>query len=170
MEDLEVEPLLDDNWIQEFEEKDKLYNHFYKEDVHSIHLTMLYVNSDRELQQIKQETRLLSVPNRLTYEELCKIIKDHAHSYSLHSIVKYNFDIEPDHLKLYLSDTWKQTSSDPYLTVLSHIDTLHFQKTIAMFQDMNELIFLFYKKENKDRTHSHKRHVHLIHKKTIKKR
>ena len=164
---------LDDRWIKEFEETDQLYKDFYKDNVQYIPLTILYVNESKEIQHIKQETFLLSKYNQMTYEEIRKVCQEHSvhhhKTYSLHSILKYNFDLEPDDLKLYLSNpSWREEN---YLTQITHLDTIHFQKTICMFQDTNELILIFFEKHHDTLKHhgTHK-HLRMAHKKTKKQR
>ena len=38
---------LDDEWIVHFEKTDKLYEHFYKDDVYYINVRVIYINRER---------------------------------------------------------------------------------------------------------------------------
>ena len=66
---------LNDDWINEFEKTDKLYQDFYKDDLYYINLKYVYINSNNEIEKINQETFLLSGSNKLTREEMLKILK-----------------------------------------------------------------------------------------------
>jgi hypothetical protein len=73
-------------------------------------------------------------------------------------------------MKHFLNDTEKF----PFLKVIKNIDAITFEKSINMFQDLNDLILVFFEKitDNKIRTNSTKK-VFLHHlsnkKKTIRK-
>ena len=66
---------------------------------------------------------------------------------------------------------------DKFLTTIQNIDTITFEKTINMFQDLNSLIFIFHEKSkdnqktssnNNNTKRIYLRSLHL--KKTLKKR
>ncbi len=166
--------ILDDEWIKEFDETDKLYKDFYKDDLFHVNLTMIYLNQENEIEKIKQEPFLLTNKNTLSYEEFFGLLKtnsiDNNKMYSILSIIKYNFDIEADELNTYLSSQYETGAN--YLSIIKNIDTVHFQKTINMFQDLNEIIFIYHEKtksksktfakanENIDKNnHSHSKRV-----------
>ena len=44
---------LDDEWINEFNKIDKLYEDFYKDDLYYINLRVIYVNRENEIDKIK---------------------------------------------------------------------------------------------------------------------
>jgi hypothetical protein len=169
---------LDDEWISEFEKTDKLYQDFYKEDLYYINLSVIYVNRDNEIDKIKQETLLLSIKNVISHEEILGILKknsiDNERRYSLLSILKYNIALEPDDVKNYLLDK----NSRNYLSLIKNIDIITFEKSIAMFQDLNDIILIFYEKSNelvnKDKnTNNNTKKIYLqtssSNKKTLKK-
>ena len=43
---------LTDEWINNFEETDKLYQDFYKDDLYYIHLKFIYINRENEIDKI----------------------------------------------------------------------------------------------------------------------
>ena len=61
---------LDDDWIHTFENSDKLYKDFYKDNLYYINLKVLYINRDNEIDKIKQESLLMSKPNTILYNEI----------------------------------------------------------------------------------------------------
>ena len=135
---------LDDEWINNFENTDKLYEDFYKDDLYYINLIVIYVNRDSEIDKIKRESFLLKEKNLISREEILEILKknslDNERRYTLLSILRYNINLEPDDVKNYL----KNSIDQEYLSVIKNIDTIVFDKSINMFQDLNDLIFLFY--------------------------
>ena len=48
---------LNDDWIQKFENTDKLYQDFYKDDLCYINLKFIYINKHNNIQKIKHETQ-----------------------------------------------------------------------------------------------------------------
>ena len=85
---------LNDEWINNFEKTDRLYQDFYKDDVYYVNLKFVYVNRENEIEKINQESFLMSTPNYISREEIIQILKDSSTDnnkrYSLLSILKYN--------------------------------------------------------------------------------
>ena len=137
---------LNDDWIKDFEKKDELYQDFYKDDLYYINLKFFYINKFSEIEKIKNEIFYMSMPNYISREEIIGILKhtakDNDIHYSLLSILKYTIHLEPEDVKdfLYNSDDFN------FLNVNKNIDAIKFEKTISMFQDINDLIFIFYEK------------------------
>lgn len=168
---------LDDDWIDKFDNTDKLYKDFYKDDLYYINLRTIYINRENEIDKLNQESFLLSKPNVITNEEIIEILKkksiDNDKRYTLLSILKYNIVLEPDDIKFYLNNINK----DEYLSVIKNIDTIIFNKSINMFHDLNDLILIFYEKslelKKPDTSNTTKRiYIRSLNgnKKTIKKR
>jgi hypothetical protein len=169
---------LDDEWINEFEKTDKLYQDFYKDDLYYINLRVIYVNRENEIDKIKYESFLLSKKNVISEEEILGILKknsiDNERKYMLLSILRYNIILEPDDVKNYLLNN----ENPDYLSVIKNINDITFQKSITMFHDLNDIIVIFYEKsmENlkKENNTSNTKKVYLrslnTNKKTLKKR
>lgn len=164
-------------WINNFEETDKLYADFYKENLYYINLKIIYTDRDNNIDKIKQESILLSKPNCLTQEEVLQILKknsiDNGKRYTLLSILQYNYTLDPEEIKNYLTTNY----ADDYLKVIKNIDNVIFERTISMFHDLNDLILIFYEKsqelkEPNSRNMTKKIYLHPLssNKKTIKKR
>jgi len=66
---------LNDDWIINFEETDKLYKDFYKDNLDYINIDFIYINDDNEIEKIKQDTFLLSQQNSITRDELIGLLK-----------------------------------------------------------------------------------------------
>jgi hypothetical protein len=138
---------LNDEWINNFEKTDKLYQDFYKDDLYYVNLKFIYVNRENEIEKIKQESFLMSIPNYISREEIIQILKDSAidnnKRYSLLSILKYNILLDADEVKNFLLYSNEERN---YLNIVKNIDAISFEKSISMFQDLNDLIFVFYEK------------------------
>ena len=170
---------LNDDWISNFEKNDKLYQDFYKDNVYYTNIDFIYINSENEIEKIKQDTFLMSVENSITRDELIGLLKrnsiDNNKRYSLMSILKYNITLEDNDIKNFLLSTNSSDYNEDFLTINKHIDTIKFEKTINMFQDLNNLFIIFYEnpKENKTSTaNTTTKKVYITknaHRKTIRK-
>jgi hypothetical protein len=168
---------LDDDWINKFEETDKLYKDFYKEDLYYTNLQVIYINRENEIEKLKQESFLMSKPNYISNDEVIEILKNHSidndKRYTLLSILKYNISLEPEEIKSYLNNK----ENNEYLSIIKNIDTIIFEKSINMFHDLNDLILIFYEKSlelKKPDANNTTKKIYLRYlssnKKTIKKR
>ena len=105
---------LDDQWIKKFEEEDKPYEDFYKEDNYYINIDFLYIDYENNLEKIKQEKFFMSIPNYITREEMIYLLKKNTimnnKRYTLFSLLKYHMTLEPQEIKNYLS-----LNKDPFL-------------------------------------------------------
>jgi hypothetical protein len=138
---------LDDEWINNFEKTDNLYKEFYKENLYYINLRVFYINKNTVIEKFITETFFMSKPNYVMREELLGMLKKYSindgNRYSLLSILKYNILLDNNEIKQFLTNN----STENYLTVVKNIDTITFEKTINMFHDLNDLIFLFYEQQ-----------------------
>jgi hypothetical protein len=167
---------LNDDWINHFEKNDKLYQHFYKDDLYYVNLKLLYVNRENELEKVKQESFFMSSPNKISREEMLQILKrasiEDNRQYRILSILRYNITLDVDDIKKFLIYNEERN----YITVIKYIDSVKFEKSITMLQDLNDLIFIFYEKSNeiKESNPNNCTKKILLHsnskKKTIKKR
>jgi hypothetical protein len=168
---------LNDDWISDFEKTDKLYQDFYRDDLYYINLKLIYVNRANEIEKIKQESFLMSIPNFISREEILQILKnssqDNEINYSLLSILRYNNTLEVDDIKNFIMYPNEDTN---FLTIIKNIDTISFEKTINMFHDLNDLILIFYEKSQelkKINPNNSTKKIYIrsnTNKKTIKKR
>lgn len=123
--------------------------HFYEDDNYYINISLIYVNKEGDINKIKQEIYLLPNKNIIKCEELIQILKKYKkidnHIYSLLSILKYNFNVRADDLSHFINNECEINDS---FSAFSSIDDICFDKTITMFQDINELIIIFKEKNN----------------------
>ena len=152
---------LDDNWIKNFEKKDEVFKDFYKENIYYTNVHIIYVNRNLEIENIKEETLILSVPNNITREEIIYLLKKNTTSngkhYKIISILKYNITLNPDQVTKYVNTSIYETES--YLEEIKHIDSISFEKSISLFQDLTDIYFIFYEKLDKNKNNVTKRIV-----------
>jgi hypothetical protein len=140
---------LDSSWLEEFEKMDNEFKNYYTEDLSFIKIKSVYVNKDSNIEKLREEKILLKVPGYLQKEELISIMKHNSFynqiKYSVLSILKYNINIEPIHLKTFLK-TKNKNVGDYFLQSVKNIDTIKFDKSISMFHDINEILIIFHEK------------------------
>ena len=139
---------LDTSWINEFEKVDKDYASFYLEDLNYIKITILYINNSNEIENIKEEKILMSKPNYISREEIIGILKRNSvkrdKKFTIMTMLKYNFDLEPVDVRNFLLNNGDNST---YLSVVKDVDEIALNRTISMFQDLNNLIIIFYENE-----------------------
>jgi hypothetical protein len=129
-------------------DKNDFVKHFYEDDNYYINITLIYVNNKDNIDKIKQEIYLLPNKNIITCEELIQLLKKYKtldnHSYSLFSMLKYNFNVTANNLPTFVE---KEINGTDFFSTFSCIDNISFDKTITMFQDINELIIIYKEKK-----------------------
>jgi hypothetical protein len=146
---------LNDDWIKKFKETDKLYQDFYKDDVYYINTRFVYINKSGDIERIKQESYLMNTKNFVSREEMIGLLKRNlvncSKKFSLFSILKYNITLDVEDVRGFLQSS--ENNYEHFLKNLKHIEGITFDKTIHMFQDLNELVFVFCEKtQNNDNT------------------
>ena len=176
---MENEYKLDDEWIKNFEKSDQLYKDFYTDDVYYTNLHLIYVNKNSEIESIKEDRFIMQTPNLITKEEIIGILKrntfNNSKQYFLLSLLKINIDLVPSDIRYFLKGDNYLKFSDLFLTPNKNIEDIVFKKTINMFQDLNDIIIVFYERteirHNQLQNHSFTKKVYLgnKHTKTYKK-
>jgi hypothetical protein len=144
---------LDDDWIKKFEEEDKKYEDFYKENNYYINVHFIYIDDESNIEKIKQEKFFMSIPNYITREEIIYLLKKNTNvngiKYSIFSLLKYNITLEPEEILNF------SNSQEGYffLTPIKNIDAIFFEKTISTFQDLNDLFFILTESSRKSHNH-----------------
>ena len=161
---------LDNNWIRNYEIKELDYNDFYKDDVKYIKIYTLLINKGLILENISEENFILEDCNILKKYELIFLINKYKNSRKktkLLSILKYNIDLDSDSVFDYLK---KDTENTLFLQSIKSINDISFDPTIAMFEDLNSLFFIFVETNDVVQKSQTKRIVlHSNQKKTKKK-
>ena len=144
--DLELEDKqLDSKWIEDFELQDKNYESFYTEDINHINFHCIYVNRNNDIEKIKEEKLLMKTPNYISRDEMIGILKKNSiinnKRYIVLSIVKYNINLEPSERNFFLKPSKHLDST--FLTSVTNIDAIPLEKSISMFQDLNDIFIIF---------------------------
>jgi hypothetical protein len=159
---------LDDSWFNEFAKSEKLYQDFYKDDNYYTDVHYIYVNTDNNIVKIGQETFLFNAKNVISRDDIVGLIKRNSEvdsvKYSIMSILKYNNTLEPESIKQFVYNDHEMS----YMSSITSIDSIKFEPTINMFQDLNDLLFIFYEKPAKT-THNSTKKIFIHHKPKNKK-
>jgi len=151
---VEENEVLDENWINEFEKTDKLFQDFYLDNIYYTEIHFIYINTTNNIEKIKEEHFLLKTPNHISREEIIGLLKrntiENNKKYSILSILKCNITLKPEDIKTFLKSTNLTDYLDNFLVPIKNIDAITFEKTINMFQDLNDLLFIFYEKSAND--------------------
>jgi hypothetical protein len=146
--------VLDEEWINEFEKTDKLFQDFYLDDIYYTEIHFVYINTSNDIEKIKEEHFLLSTPNYISREEIIGLLKKNKNitnkKYSILSILKCNISLKPEDIKNFLKSSNLTDYLDNFLVPIKNIDAITFEKTINMFQDLNDLLFIFYEKSDEE--------------------
>ena len=150
-ENIEETVDLDTSWINEFEKVDKDYASFYLEDLSYIKVTILYINNSNEIEKIKEEKIIMSKPNCISREEIIGILKRNSinkdKKFTIMTMLKYNLDLEPIDVRNFLLNNGNNGNNSSYLSVIKDVDEIYLSRSISMFQDLNNLIIIFYENE-----------------------
>jgi hypothetical protein len=91
--------VLDEDWINEFEKTDKLFQDFYLDDIYYTEVHFIYINTSNDIEKIKEEHFLLKTPNYISREEIIGLLKRNTiinnKKYSILSILKCNITLKP---------------------------------------------------------------------------
>jgi len=146
--------VLDEEWINEFDKTDKLFQDFYLDDIYYTEIHFVYINTSNDIEKIKEEHFLLSTPNYISREEILGLLKRNKNvnnkKYSILSILKCNISLKPEDIKNFLKSSNLTDYLDNFLVPIKNIDAITFEKTINMFQDLNDLLFIFYEKSDEE--------------------
>jgi len=145
---------LDDIWLKKFEELDKDYSDLYDDDNFYINIHFIYVNQFNNIEKMKYEQFFMSKPNYIERDEIIGLIQRNYVinnvKYILLSILKYNINLYPENIKNFLQSQDISSYSETFFTPIKNIDTIKLDKTINMFQDLNNIFFIFYEKDNEN--------------------
>lgn len=160
---------LDNEWVNDFEKKEELYEHFYPKKVEKIRIYSLYVNENCVLDKVKEDTVESIQNNCFTKRELINLLREKKHddgiSYKLISILKYNVDLKPEEIKKYLYDYDKYG----FIDSMKELKDIYFYETIPIFEDLNSIFLIYYEYKKKLKQNKTKK-VYLTHQNTKRHR
>ena len=154
---------LDTTWLKE----EQIYTNYYLEDIEIIKVTNIYINKLGEIDKINEHHKVLKTPNILSSIELNELL-DKSHKPI--SILKYNISLDSKDINKVLRNSNSIDQLQNYLVIIDDLTnisnlTISFEKTINIFQSLNNIIIIYVPKKSK-MTRRHK--IRLLNK-TIKK-
>ena len=141
---------LDDKWIQDFEKNDKMYEDFYLEDVYYTDIHCVYVDRHNNIEKMTEESFLMSNKNEINRDEITQILKRSTtkdnKKYSLLDVLKCNITLKPEDINVFISSSNVDDYFGKFVKPISvkSNDSIAFEKTINMFQDLNDLLIILY--------------------------
>lgn len=155
---------LDDSWIKEIDEDEKIYNKFYTSSPNYVNLYITYLNHNNSIIHIKTTTASLSnnvfSKNKLIYY-ISKHSRFHNKRYSCFDIVKYNIDINSKQINDFMEGRYYPSN---YLTQVSKINDIYWKNSVEILHSINSL-YIFYKplkkSTNKTNNKTKKQRVNL---------
>jgi len=149
---------LDDSWITEIEEEEKMYNDFYKEENEAIEIVYVYINKENKIYYVRKENVLLSDKKLDKIQLIFLLKKNKVYNNTKHkliSILQYNIDLSPEELGLYL----KNKESYNFLSVKSSLSELKWDDSINLFKDLNSLHIIYYEENGGSKSNTKKIYI-----------
>ena len=141
---------LDTTWIDDYEDIEKKYEMFYKENISSMNVIMIYVNHRLEIEKISQRDLELKTYNLISKDEMLEIINQNScvgdMKYKLLSLLTYNINITHNELKGFLESDIENSCRDDFLHSLSTLDDIRLVPSIQLFHDINSVVIIYYEK------------------------
>ena len=141
-----MEDELDDSWINELENIEKDNDIFYKEPTNFITVCFLYIHNN-DLKKIKKNIIDLESPGKLDKETLIHIINENKvcnnTKYSLSTILKFNINIDPEHIKNFVIDDEPLPNDENIFSKIKNIDDIMWDDSITMFESLNTLFLIY---------------------------
>ena len=144
---------LDTSWIDDYEDIEKKYEMFYKENIASINVIMIYVNDKLEIEKISQRDLDLNTYNVISKDEILDLVNTNSSvgdiKYSLLSLLTYNINLGHSDLKQFLESDIESASGGEFLHSLTSLQDIKLNPSIQLFQDINSLVVVYYEKSSK---------------------
>ena len=156
MEDFFIDD--DDEWINELENEDDLYNDFYLEKINNVDLHVIYIDKKNNIEHIKKDKYFFD--NQTIYKEnLLHLLKKNSFyqntKYKLLSVIQYNIDLLPENVNDYILNN----DSYDFLNIRKTLNNIVWKDSITLFKDINSLYIIYYDKINKDNTTTKKIYI-----------
>jgi len=133
--------------IEDFKNKEKKYDKFYRKDVTFINICFVYINLQNEIVHVKKEKKYIR-DNLFSQYDFLKMLKNNnqlfENSFYFDKCIQYNFSLQPENIQQY----FKQSEKFDFLHIYNYSQDVFFEKTIQFFDHLNSMYFLF-KEEKK---------------------
>ena len=131
------------------------------EDVKSVKLTYIYINSENEIEDIMMDEWECASLNMIYQSEIIEILKKYisnrgknTNTYTIMSLIQYNVDLPALSIN---EDGYGEEEGDaiirefindeeeiPFFNVIKTIRDIYWKPTVSYLKDLNELIIIFY--------------------------
>tara|TARA_A100001011_G_C14317247_1_gene848564 strand:+ start:488 stop:979 length:492 start_codon:yes stop_codon:yes gene_type:complete len=137
---------LDTDWFDKQMNIEKHYDDFYNSCVKNVNATMIFINENNTVSCIKRE--IVAINNGiLPRSKIVELVKKHRKInttiYNLYAILQFNYDISPERVI-----QGKLGNGDEFFNIITHIQDVFFNKTIKVFNTLNELTLVMRPKNN----------------------
>jgi hypothetical protein len=143
---------LDDTWIKEIEEEEKIYNKFYTSSPNYVNLYIIYLDDTNNIIHIKTTTSSLNnnilSKNKLIYY-VSKYSRFHKKRYDCIDIVKYNIDINSKEINSFI----EKDDVGQYLSQTDKINDIYWKNSVEILHSVNSL-YIFYKQKTDKKSNS----------------
>lgn len=136
---------LEDNWLKEFEETDKKYKKFYKEDINEISFFYFYLNEYNKIEIIDREMVRLKESNKINQLDLVDILnfksKRDGMKYNLSEIFLFLPDLNESEIVPFLKG--KVFLDDSSIKKIYHLENISLSPVISFLSNLNSVNIIF---------------------------
>jgi len=136
---------LEDNWLKEFEETDKKYKKFYKEDINEISFFYLYLNENNKIDVIDREVICLKEANKINQLDLIDMLNNKSKRdgvrYNLSEIFLFLPELNESEIIPFLKG--KVNLDDSSIKKIYHIEDIILSPVIYFLSNLNCVNVLF---------------------------
>lgn len=142
-----INDLMDGMWLDNYLDKEKTFDKFYKEEVKKINLFFLYIDKQNNIIKILKEKQEI-IDKKISKQKIIELIKEKKKilnkNFKLVDILQYNFNIENVDVKKFLNKKLEHL----FLKKIKKIKDIYWLDTIPLFKKLNSLYCIFFEKKN----------------------
>lgn len=152
---MSINDILDDSWLQELHKIQDIKHNYCKENMDSIIIHSLFINTNKQLDKIVNseislfDSRHLQNTKFIPKKTILQLIQQNKHStmnnqsqYKLNDIASFFVTLEPEHIQSYSKSTAILETSD-FFRIHPAVDDIIVPPSIFIFHKINA-IFLVY--------------------------
>ena len=146
---------LDTAWIDEFNDKEKLYNGFYRTEIKDVPIVFLYINEKNEL-LCSKKSKLPIDKSIISKNRLLSLLKDNIfynnRKFFPSYLLKFNITLNPEDINIFINNP----QAFNFLKQVNYMQPITWDDTIEYFHPLNRL-YIFMKNRAKKSQHSTKK-------------
>jgi len=152
----DIDAPLATDWLEYADSHRKQYQKFYKDDVFAIHLRIIYLDADKNIERVTSNRIDLDEKNKITAHQFSHIVGHNNRlakkRFRVHKCYLYNMDTDPEDLQKFIG-------TKPHLSVVREVHVrsdAYIQPTISQFQRLNTLYIIFERADDVKSTNTRK--------------